>query len=331
MSFTIQPATRTGVKPLIVLYSESGCGKTFSALLMARGLAGPKGKIVMADSESGRGRLYADITELGGYDAFDLNAPFSPARYVEAIDAIEGTSADVGIIDSGSHEWENIGGVLDMAGEIEQRSGKSGLHCWKTPKFEHAKFVQRLLRTKIPFIVCLRAKYKSRQTKDDKGKTIIVKDETTSPIQSEEFIFEATCHAEILQNHTIILTKCSHPALRACFPKDKTEPIAIKHGQALGAWCAAPETSGGTKWPVDAAQFDKPGTKTEATAKTRTWALKELSAYGDALLKTYFEQRGWILPTEELADWPLSKVPISKPELQKLMGQIEAFRDTGSV
>jgi len=237
MSFTIQPATRSGVKPLIVLYSESGCGKTFSALLMARGLAGPKGKIIMGDSESGRGSLYADIPEIGGYQAFDLAAPFSPARYVEAIDAIESAGASVGVLDSGSHEWEGIGGVLDMAGEIEAKSGKTGLHCWKTPKFEHAKFVQRLLRTRIPFIVCLRAKYKSRQTKNEAGKTIIVKDETTSPIQAEDFIFEATCHAEILQNHSTVLTKCSHPGLRACFPKDKTTPITIANGQTLAAWC----------------------------------------------------------------------------------------------
>lgn len=243
MSFEIKPATRQGIKPLIVAYSESGCGKTFSSLLLGRGMAGPKGKIVMGDSESGRGSLYADITEIGGYQTFDLAAPFSPARYVEAVDTIEGAGADVGIIDSGSHEWEGIGGVLDMAGEIEQKSGKSGLHCWKTPKFEHAKFVQRLLRTKIPFIVCLRAKYKSRQTKNEQGKTIIVKDEATSPIQAEDFIFEATCHFEILPNHSIIVTKCSHPSLRECFPKDKEGPITIQHGQALARWCASPGTT----------------------------------------------------------------------------------------
>jgi hypothetical protein len=245
VSFTIHLATRVGVNPLVVLYSESGCGKTYSSLLLARGMAGATGKIVVADSESGRASLYADILP-GGFETFDLGAPFTPTRYVEAIDTIEASGAAVGLIDSGSHEWEGIGGVLDMAGEIEQKSGKSGLHCWKTPKFEHAKFVQRLLRTKIPFIVCLRAKYKSRQTKNEQGKTVIVKDETTSPIQAEDFIFEATCHAEILQNHTIILTKCSHPTLRDCFPKDKTEPITIAHGAALAAWCnaaAAPLTA----------------------------------------------------------------------------------------
>ena len=262
MSFQIKPATRTGVKPLIVLYSESGCGKTYSALLLARGISGPGGKIVMGDSESGRGSLYADIPEIGGYQTFDLAAPFSPARYVEAVDAIEQAGAAIGILDSGSHEWEGIGGVLDMAGEIEEKSGKTGLHCWKAPKFEHAKFVQRLLRTKIPFIVCLRAKYKSRQKKDDRGKTVIIKDETTSPIQAEDFIFEATCHAEILPNHSIILTKCSHPSLRNCFPADRSEPIGIKHGEALAKWCASP---GGTPAAMPLAKPSNKISRAQAT------------------------------------------------------------------
>lgn len=232
--FKIQAATRQGVKPLIVPYSESGCGKTYSSLLLARGLAGPKGKIVVADSESRRASLYADVLA-GGFETFDLGEPFSPARYIDAIDTIESSGAACGIIDSGSHEWEGPGGVLDMAGSNEHKSGKAGLHNWRLPKLEHAKFVQRLLRTKIPFVICLRAKYKSRQGKDSNGKTVIVRDDHLSPIQAEDFIFEATAHFEIRPDHSINLTKCSHPALRNCFPTQG--PIKIEHGAMLAAWC----------------------------------------------------------------------------------------------
>jgi hypothetical protein len=151
MSFEIKQATRVGIKPLIAAYSESGCGKTYSALLLARGMAGPSGKIVVADSESGRASLYADVLP-GGFETFDLSAPFTPARYVDAVGEIEASGAAVGIIDSGSHEWDGPGSVLDMATEIEAKSGRPGLHCWRQPKFEHAKFIQRLLRIKIPFV-----------------------------------------------------------------------------------------------------------------------------------------------------------------------------------
>lgn len=238
---TIKRATRTGVRPLIGLYSESGCGKTLSALLLARGLAGTDGKIVMIDSESGRGSLYADVVP-GGYETIELGQPFSPTRYIEAIEAVEKSGAAIGIVDSGSHEWEGIGGVLEMASLNEERTGKPGLHCWRVPKMEHAKFLLRLLRSSIPWIVCLRAKYKSRQVKEN-GKTEIVKDDTTSPIQAEDFIFEMTLHAEILQDHTIIVTKSSHPELRKCFPENRKDPIGVKHGELLAKWCQSAGTS----------------------------------------------------------------------------------------
>lgn len=236
-NFEIKPASRVGIIPWIDLYSESGCGKTMSALLLARGIAGPDGKIVMGDSESGRGSLYADVIP-GGYSVINFGEPFTPARYIEVARAIFESGAKVGIIDSLSHEWEGLGGVLDMAGDNEQQSGKPGLHNWKTPKMEHSKMVQFLLRSPIPLICCIRAKYKTRQVKDDKGKTVIVKDGVTSPIQAEDFIFEATAHAEILPDHSINLTKCSHPDLRKCFPEKG--PITIEHGKLIAQWCSNP-------------------------------------------------------------------------------------------
>lgn len=313
MSFEIKKATRVGIRPLIGLYSESGCGKTLSALLLARGLVGPTGKIVMADSESGRGSLYADVIP-GGYDTMDLSQPFSPTRYIEAIDAVEQSGAAVGIIDSASHEWEGIGGVLDLASKNEEHSGKAGLHCWKAPKMEHSKFMLRMLQSSIPWIVCLRAKYKSRQQRNEQGKTVIVKDEATSPIQAEDFIFEMTCHAEILQNHTIIVTKTSHPALRACFPEDKKEPIAIKHGELLAAWCSNP---GGNASAGSA--------KKQATEATRAWMLEQLRPL-HVKMQQYAIDKAIIMPDQGLDEWPLSRVPLTKQGLAELKQQIEAHQ-----
>jgi hypothetical protein len=318
--FVIKDASRQGVKPLIGLYSESGCGKTYSALLLARGIVGPSGKIVQIDTEAGRGALYADVIP-GGYKTLEMSEPFSPARYIAAIQAAEQSGAKIVVIDSASHEWEGLGGVLDMAAESEARSGKAGLHNWKICKMEHSKMMLKLLQSPLPMIVCLRAKYKTRQTKEN-GKTVIVKDENTSPIQDESFIFEMTAHAEILQDHSIRLTKCSHPALRSCFPEKG--PLTEKHGEAIAAWC-----NGGSK-PQAAAK--EPSAAAQATEKTRAWALDQLKAYDPALLQSYFEQVGWILPTvETVNEWPLSKVPTSKAAITELMGKIEQFRETGSV
>lgn len=233
----IVPATRKGITPLIALYSESGCGKTYSSLLMARGLAGPEGEIVMIETERGRGELYADIPIIGGYNVLRLDEPFSPQKYIDALSKVGESGASVVIIDSASHEWEGIGGVLDMASENESRSGKSGLHNWKKPKFEHAKFIQALIRTNIPLIVCLRAKYKTKQLKEN-NKTVIVKDDFTSPIQADDFIFEATCHGEIMTDHKLRLTKWSHPGLKDCFVTNA--PVTIETGKKIAEWCESP-------------------------------------------------------------------------------------------
>ena len=64
MGFEIKPATRSGVIPLVSVYGSSGGGKTMSALLLMRGIVGPKGRITLVDSESGRGSLFADIIQV---------------------------------------------------------------------------------------------------------------------------------------------------------------------------------------------------------------------------------------------------------------------------
>lgn len=292
MSFEIKKASRQGVKPLISFYSESGCGKTYSSLLFARGFVGPNGKIVLIDTEGGRGSLYADVLP-GGYDVLEMREPFSPQRHIEAIQTVEQSGAQIGILDSGSHEWEGVGGVIHMAGQIEERSGK-GLHCWNKPKVEHAMFLNRLLQSTIPWIVCLRAKYKTRQTKTN-GKTEIVKDDLVTPIQAEDFIFEATCHGYILPDHKFILTKCSHPALRKCLPNN--EPVTPEHGKMVADWC---NSSGGNG--------DRNALLTELrsiTTHIHGWK-KGMSPTEWNALKPKLEQELWdsgiLSDTESLAD-----------------------------
>jgi len=246
MSFKIVQATQSGIKPLIALLGESDCGKTYSALMLARGMVRPKGKIVGIDTENRRMEIYSKTEPFAPFEVIRFTPPFSPARYCEAIEDVENSHADIGIIDSGSHEWTGTGGVLDMAAA----GGNTGLNAWRIPKLEHAKFVQQhLMRSSIPWIICLRATYKSRQTKGtremfqagqirekDIGATVIIKDDHTSPQQSEEFVFESTVIIELLTDHTIFVQKGGLPSLRACFPERGM--ITLEHGQKLARWCA---------------------------------------------------------------------------------------------
>jgi hypothetical protein len=305
--FEIKKATRVGVNPLIALFSESGCGKTYSALLLARGLVGSAGRITMIDTESGRGSLYADVIP-GGYDVIELREPFTPERYIGAIDAAEKAGAQVVIVDSASHEWEGANGILDMAADIEKESGKAGLHCWRKPKFQHALFVARLIRSRIPLITCIRAKYKSRQTKEN-GKTVIVKDDFTSPMQAEDFIYESTVSAEIMPDHSCRVTKVNHPALRECFPAKG--PITSRHGEALARWCAAPGSKSPTAAPATApAASPSPAPLASATAKDKAihakavrglWAVKPRADMTAQEYEQWLWDEALIEDTENLA------------------------------
>ena len=308
------------VRPLIGLYAESGCGKTMSALLLARGLVGPGGKICMIDTESGRGQLYADVIP-GGYDVLTLGEPFGPDRYIAAMAEVEKGGYGVGIIDSGSHEWEGIGGVLDQASAIEERTGKPGLHCWKSPKLAHQKWMLKLLQSPIPWIVCLRAKHKSRQTKEN-GKTVIVKDEFTSPTQAEDFIFELIAHAEILQDHSIRLTKCSHPDLRACWPT--SGPITVSTGNAIARWCK------GSAEPVRNIPPElkaSPSKLRESPDQRRVRWIKLCRQAGggkDTYAYDLFLEMGILTDTQTLDDFPAEKLPKTKQESDNILATISA-------
>lgn len=304
--FKIIKATRRGVIPLIGLYAESGCGKTMSALLLARGLVGPTGDIHMIDTESRRGSLYADVIP-GGYSVCDLEPPFTPTRYVAAMQAVISAGAKIIVIDSMSHEWEGMGGVLDAAAENEARAEEKarekgweykpgGLNVWKKPKMEHAKMVQFLLRSPVPVVCCVRSKYKTRQTKDEKGKAVIVKDKFTSPIQADDFIFEMTAHAEVLPDHSINLTKCSHPALRECFPKQG--PIAAQHGELIAKWCAAGGQPAAPSNPMEAEL---------KAVKTKIWNMTKGNHDGKSWtsLEAWLQGLGYIGDTMRIADMDL--------------------------
>lgn len=233
-AFVLGKAVRDQTKALIAIYGESGRGKTYGSLLLARGLVGPQGRIAMIDTETGRGALYADVIP-GGYEYVELAEPFSPMRYVQAINDVEKQGVDAIVIDSVSHEWDGVpGGVLDMADKERAASGRDGIHNWIRPKAAHKTFMQRLLRARTHVIVCVRAHHGTTVGKDANGKTTVTRDAFTTPVQERMFIFEMLVHGEVLLDHSFQAVKVSHPDLEPIFP---LAPITIATGEKLAVWC----------------------------------------------------------------------------------------------
>jgi hypothetical protein len=320
--FQIKEAVRTGVKPLVGFYGKSGSGKTMSALLFARGIAGPSGKIVLVDSENGRGSIFADLIP-GGYNVLNLDAPFSPARYEEAIAEAE-KSADVVLVDSMSHEWSGEGGVLDWAEEELQRMGggdNNKMRSWIKPKMAHKLMVQRLLRTKCALICCLRGEEKTHVTKPENGqKGKVITDEFSTPLFDPRFIFEMLLNFETLAHNGVggyvVPRKITHPSIAALLP-GQNEQIGIKHGEALAAWCASAGSPVGVSASVDVKAPVK-----QATDATRKWMLAQLADL-HVKMQVYGIDKGIIMPNEGLEDWPLDKVPTNKQQLAELKTKIE--------
>src|ERR1700751_515251 len=110
----IRPAKLGGLKAIIGIAGISGSGKTFTALLMARGMVSKASEIGFLDTENKRGSLYANILD-GEFMIGDLYPPFNPERYAEAIKEFQDAGVKVLVIDSVSHEWEGEGGCDDIA------------------------------------------------------------------------------------------------------------------------------------------------------------------------------------------------------------------------
>ena len=114
----IRKAQRKQAKIKLALQGPSGSGKTMSALLLASGLTSYS-KIAVIDTENHSADLYA---HLGDYNVLQLSQPFSPERYIKAIETCEQAKMEVIIIDSISHEWEGVGGILDVHGAMPGNS-----------------------------------------------------------------------------------------------------------------------------------------------------------------------------------------------------------------
>jgi hypothetical protein len=184
----IAPAERAGAHLLIQLYGPPRSGKTYTALRIARGMVGPKGRIGVLDTESGRARLYSDKVP-GGFVVGELTPSYTPRRYLEAIEEFLAYGVDILVVDSFSHCWDGPGGVLEMADQAEE-NGKKGLMKWLAPKRDYKKLVSFLLSTRMHMILCSRAKQPIVEAVVDGEKTLVT--QPWEPIQDKRLKYEMT-------------------------------------------------------------------------------------------------------------------------------------------
>lgn len=197
----LRKAERSKAKLRIGLSAPSGAGKTYSALLMASGIASSWDKIAVIDTESGSAELYS---HLGGYNVIPLEAPYSPERYIEAIKACEDAGMEVIVIDSTSHEWEGKGGCLELNETIAQAKFRGNTwSAWSETTKRHQSFIEAILTSKCHIITATRNKIDTVMTEDKKVKKV-----GTKEIQREGFEYELTVNFNIDRDtHKAIASK----------------------------------------------------------------------------------------------------------------------------
>ena len=133
----------------VLLGGSSGSGKTYSALRLATGLAKKCGSGIAAiDTEAGRIRYYANEFD---FSDMQLTEPFTPEKYIEAINEAVNSGFKVLIIDSISHEWNYCVDIHD------KMPGNSWTNWSKiTPR--HDAFMEKILQAPIHIIATVRGK-----------------------------------------------------------------------------------------------------------------------------------------------------------------------------
>jgi hypothetical protein len=170
--FELKKATRQQVKLRLNISAPSGAGKTYSALRMAKGLVKDWTKIAVIDTENGSASLYS---HLGDFNVIDLAPPFTPERYIEAINVCVKAGIECIIIDSSSHEWTTL---IDDNERLAAASFRGNTwSAWSKTTPRHDKFVNTVLHCPTHVITCTRSKMETVMGEDKKVKKVGMKDQ----------------------------------------------------------------------------------------------------------------------------------------------------------
>ncbi|WMC07181.1 AAA family ATPase [Elizabethkingia anophelis] len=145
----LRKSERKRAKIKMALQGASGTGKTYSSLLLAKGLTRNNlSKVAVIDTENGSADLYA---HLGSYNVLSLQPPYTPESYIKAIEVCENAGMEVIILDSISHEWDEL---LDFHSKL---AGNSFTNWAKVTPRQKA-FVDKILQTNAHVIATMRTK-----------------------------------------------------------------------------------------------------------------------------------------------------------------------------
>lgn len=276
-------AVRENIWVKVLSIASSGGGKTFSSLRMADGFAkelskltGKEERIAYIDTESRRSTYYADKFD---FDILEINAPFTPEKYIEAIEMAIQAGYKVLVLDSMTHEWSGKGGCLEIHSKIPGNS----YTAWGKVTPRHEAFTDKVIDSPIHIFATVRGddKYVLEEVN---GKQIPRKiplgysqRKDTEYLFTVSFMLEQDTHiATAVKDNTHIF-------------EDKNDILTEDHGRQLCQWANTGDVD--TKY----AQLEKE--KEEAKAKIKLNEEKEAEEVSKNLEKERKEKKSIDKPT----------------------------------
>lgn len=216
----LRQATRKKAKIRLGLSAVSGAGKTYSALLIARGLSSSWEKVAIIDTENGSADLYS---HLGNYNVITLDN-HSPEDYITAITTCEKAGMETIITDSITHEWD---WCLDYQSKI---GGK--YQDWAKVSPRHEAFKTKIINSNCHIITTVRRKQDYDMVKDSNGRTKVEKAGLKEQTR-EGWEYELTINLELDIRHLATAGKD-----RTGLFMDKPAFIpTIETGELIKNWC----------------------------------------------------------------------------------------------
>ena len=150
------------------LYGPPGCGKTFTSLLCAEGLASHVGKrIAFVDTERGTDFYCKAVKERRVHpEAFDFDALYtrSITEIIKAVKSLNPSEYGVVVIDSMTHLWEACRAAY--TGNTTSH-GSIPLWAWGKIKAPYKDLMNVLLSSPMHVIIC--GRQKNEYEEDDEG------------------------------------------------------------------------------------------------------------------------------------------------------------------
>lgn len=246
-----QKAVKHEAKLRLAIAGPSGSGKTYTSLAIATALANG-GKIALVDTEHGSASKYADLFD---FDVLEMQAPFHPKRFVDAIAEAGAAGYSVIVLDSLTHAWSGPGGLLEIVdGFAARMKSANTFAAWKDATPIQNALVEGIVAAPLHLIATMRSKQEYVLTQDDRGKTTPRK-VGMAPQQRDGFEYEFDVFIDMDIDNTGIVQKTRCPALTGgVFKKPGADVAGILLAWLSGAPQPQPASNG------QQAQADPPDT-----------------------------------------------------------------------